>query len=400
MTRRLPHSLSEVALRDIWKDSRDRSPTRAGAPGIDRISARDFGSELPANIRLTRRAIQSGNYQFRRLRVAPIPKASGGERIIAIPTVQDRLVQRALLRHLEDDQRFRPTSSISYGFTKGRSLPDAQKRALELRRSLPWVVQSDIIKFFDQIRRGQLKERIRRAIRSKTIAELIERAIDCELDELDTKARSLAIEHDIRRGRGLRQGMPLSPMLSNFLLKDFDRALERAGLSAIRYADDIAIFCADALSCHHALGIVRRNLTELRLDIPELRDDSKTKIVRPTETLEFLGADIKWSADGYELSAPFRRLGRVETNLKTICSVEYCQANKVTLPEVLRTIEASVIGHQRSVSGLIGAAEFISRLSALRTKYSRELLISIIGKNAVKSMSPQRLAVLGLQAFP
>jgi RNA-directed DNA polymerase len=176
MARRLPNSLSEVAFRDAWNDSRDKSPTRPGAPGIDRISAQEFRSQLETNIRLTRRLIQTGGYQFKRLRVAPIPKASGGERIIAIPTVQDRLVQRVLLHHLEGDPRFPRSSSIAYGFAKGRSLPDAQRRAMDLRRSARWVVQSDIIKFFDRIRRGQLKARVQKAVRSKIVAALVEEA--------------------------------------------------------------------------------------------------------------------------------------------------------------------------------------------------------------------------------
>lgn len=397
--RRLPASLSEEAFKRAWKESRD-SRANAGAAGVDRVTAETFASGLPDHIRRTRRLIQHGHYQFSPLRVAPVPKASGGERIIAIPTVRDRLLQRAILSHLEADSRFKAHSDISYGFVKGRRLKAAQERALTLRGKHPWALQTDIIKFFDRIDRNLLKGKVRDSIRSKVIAQLVSSAIDCELDERDPKARSLMIENQITRGRGLRQGMPLSPVLSNLLLRDFDKALVRAGLNVIRYADDMIVFADSEAECLAALSRIQDDLKALRLNIPELQDREKTKIRRPNQLVEFLGVDIAPTASRtYALRAPFRRIAKIEENLAKICTVEYCIEKRVTLPALLRSIESSIEGHKRAVAGLSSADDFVARLSGIRSKYSSALLISIIGKSAFESLSDEKLAVIGLRPF-
>ncbi len=177
--RRLPASLSHEAFLDVWKQSSDSSSSSPGAPGVDRVRAQSFASRLDDHVDRIRREIQQNKYRFEKLRIAPILKASGGYRIVAIPTVRDRLVQRALLRHLEADDRFKPVSPISYGFSKERTLTGAQRRAAHLRRDHPWVAQTDIIKFFDQIKRADVKNLLRKSVRSKVISELLCDAVDC-----------------------------------------------------------------------------------------------------------------------------------------------------------------------------------------------------------------------------
>jgi RNA-directed DNA polymerase len=400
VNRRLPNRLSESNFKRVWRESRDSSPSRPGAPGIDRVTAQAFSAELLTEIRRIRLVIQRDHYQFSRLRVAPVPKASGGERIIAIPTVRDRLLQRVILDHLEGDPRFKPTSSVSYGFTKGRNLQDAQRQAVLLRDQHPWVIQADIIKFFDRVDRSILLTKLRNVVRSKIVFRLLQLAIACELDDRDPKAQSLSVENQIREGRGLRQGMPLSPMLSNILLKEFDQSISKSGLRAIRYADDIAIFCDSENECHAALSLIKAQLGKLKLQIPELSEGDKTKILGPTQIVEFLGTEIRWFPSGYRLCTPSKRLVRIEERLKEICTFEYCHKHRMTFPQALRSIESSLVGHERSVHDLDGASDFVARLNALRTKYSRKLLISIIGENAVRALSAEKRSVLGLDAFP
>jgi retron-type reverse transcriptase len=154
---RLPGSLSRDAIRTVWNQCRDSTPSTAGAAGVDNLSASVFASRLAEHIAAMREDIRAGVYRFSKLRIAPIQKPTGGYRIIAIPTVRDRLLQRALLAHLENDRRFDASSPISFGFTRGRTLSLAQERALELRQTRPWVLQADIVKFFDRIRRRDVK---------------------------------------------------------------------------------------------------------------------------------------------------------------------------------------------------------------------------------------------------
>ncbi|MGJ4854850.1 reverse transcriptase domain-containing protein [Labrys sp. La1] len=189
--RRLPKTLSHEAFREVWRRSRDAKgksstgKTRAGSAGVDNVTPAAFGSNLDLQIAHIRAELRSGSFSFSKLRLAPVPKNSGGFRIISVPTVRDRLLQRVLLAHLENDVRFRRAafSSVSYGFTKGRTLADAQREARAQREAKPWVLQADIIKFFDNIPRDQVKKIISSRVRSKVIAQLLCNAVDCELDD-------------------------------------------------------------------------------------------------------------------------------------------------------------------------------------------------------------------------
>ncbi len=397
--RRLPASLSKEALRDTWRSSRDSRFREAGAAGIDQVRASTFGSQLDEQIERLRRDVRSDGFRFSRLRIAPIPKANGGHRIIAVPTVRDRLLQRALLRHLENDSRFRASSEVSYGFTKGRTLPDAQRAALRFRSAKPWVVKADIIKFFDRIRRDDIKKIVLRKVRSKTIARLLCAAIDCELEEGSGPGAQIAREAGIRRGLGLRQGMPVSPMLSNLLLQEFDDVLLANGLSAVRYADDIAVFCESKKECLTALEVMKNALDRVGLMIPEIADAKKTMIAGPSNVIEFLGVEIRRFPDGYKLCAPSGKIKKIEDRMAELASISKCVAEKRNIGQLVRTMESFIMGHYASMAVLDNPAEFLGRLEAAKRRHLEALLVSLIGKDAVKALDPDRRAILGLQPF-
>jgi RNA-directed DNA polymerase len=399
MVHRLPNALSVTSLKGIWASCRDKAASTAGGPGIDRITAAVFASRLDQEIRSIRASIQQDQYQFRSLRPAIVPKKDGSNRIIAVPIVRDRLLQRAILKHLESDSRFSGTSKIAYGFRKGRTLQEAQKKALELRQSYHWVAQADIIKFFDNIDRNILIKIIEKSVRSQCIRKLISLAIRCELDEENPKAISIATESGVVRGKGLRQGMPLSPLLSNLLLKDFDNHLISKGLVAIRYADDIAIFAKDKASCTEAILVVQEGLKALNLKIPHLAESTKTTIRSPTEEVEFLGIDIRHFKEGYKLCVPKKRELKIENYLKEYCSAEYLEANKITLIKALFHIDSFLTGHSRSLMNASDHHSFLEQNLTLKRKYTRNLLISIFGREFFRSMSDSKKAVLGIQDF-
>ena len=104
--RRLPSSFSEESMKQVWLDSRDSKLTTAGKPGIDGHTASEFHHNIDSNVRKIRRLVQTGDYHFSRLRIAPIEKADGTKRIIAVPTVQDRFVQRVVLSELNSQKGF------------------------------------------------------------------------------------------------------------------------------------------------------------------------------------------------------------------------------------------------------------------------------------------------------
>jgi RNA-directed DNA polymerase len=358
-----------------------------------------FASRLKENIQVMREEIRVGTYRFNKLRMAPIPKPSGGYRIIAIPTIRDRLVQRALLRHLEGAPRFRAVSEISFGFTKGRTLADAQRRALVYRQQYPWVLQADIVKFFDNIRRSDIKKLITRKVRRMVVAELLCAAVDSELEDGGGRGAEIVQAAGIQKGRGLRQGMPVSPMLSNLLLLDFDETLASRGIVAIRYADDVAIFANNANECRDALAIIQQNLARIELKIPELVEGGKTVLSDPSKPVEFLGLEIKRFGQVYKLCTPNKKLQQIESDMAAIASIDRCIKEKQNIGHVVRSLDSFVIGHKASMTVLDDFESFLQRLEAAKRKHLNSLLISLIGSRAVEALDDSCRSVLGLQPF-
>jgi RNA-directed DNA polymerase len=398
--RRLPKSLSDNAFRSAWKYSRDsKSGNTPGAPGVDGIRASVFASNFMREIAAIRNEIREGSFQFNKLRFAPIPKPSGGYRIISIPTIRDRLLQRTILQALEADQRFNPNSGIAFGFRKGRKLSEAQLAARDLRNRNPWVLQVDIVKFFDQINRPKVEQLIRQSVRSKVVADLLCKAIHCEIEEVGGKGAEIIRDNGIERGKGLRQGMPVSPMLSNLLLKKFDNKLINRRLIALRYADDIAIFGNSYQMLLDAFAFMRASLDELDLKIPELNGDGKSLIRKPSESVEFLGVEVRRGHDGYILDAPFRKLTAIEADMAKIASVDDCVKNSRTFSQVIRTLDNFAIGHRASMAVIERPDEFMNRLESAKQRQISNLLSAIIGKKALKALDRDRRAILGLQPF-
>lgn len=399
--RHLPKALSHQSIKDVWtsKSNRDRTPSSAGAPGVDGVRPASFASHLDDQIDILLREIRAGTYRFSKLRIAIIEKENGGKRIIAIPTVRDRLLQRSLLRYLEAAPRFSATSPVSFGFTKGKTLSDALSAALQYRLKHPWVLKVDIVKFFDQIQRADIDKLLRKNVRAKSVAELLCAAVDCELDDSNPDLSEIAKESGIIKGRGLRQGMPVSPMLSNLLLKEFDGALASKGIVAIRYADDVAVFADCERDCLEALSLIEANLAPLGLRVPPVGEGSKTVIRSPSETVEFLGVEIKRDAIGYVLSAPFKKLQKIEKTMAELASIQRCIDKKKTIGDVVYSLDSLIIGYKAAMSVLSNPDEFLSRLEAAKRRQLNTFLTSLIGKKAVEALDATRLAILGLQPF-
>lgn len=396
--KRLPVSLSTEALREAWRGSRDATP-KPGAPGVDGIRAPQFASDLTDHIERIRQEVRAASFRFNRLRLARVMKDSGGYRILAIPTVRDRLVQRAILRHLEADPRFQPSSEISYGFAKQRTLADAQRAALSLRQSRPWVLKCDIVRFFDRIPRSQLKDLVRRKVGWKVIANLLCGAVDSELHLRTSEDVELVTANGVQSGIGLRQGMPVSPMLSNLLLKRFDERLEKQGIVAVRYADDIAVFAHSRAACEGALQAIQGGLAELQLEVPHLLDEGKTRIFGPSEVVEFLGVEIRRKGEVYELCAPAGKIEKIEADMAKMVQVERCVDEKRNIGQVVRALDSFTVGHAASMAVLEDGGAFMARLEAAKRRQLRTLLVNLLGENVVVSLSPDQLAVLGVEAF-
>ena len=394
----LPRILSAGALEATWRKSRDSKRVNSGAPGVDRVLAVDFGVKLRSNIAELRLSIRKQQFTFRDLRIAPVPKPSGGFRIIAVPTVRDRLVQRALLGHLEADIRFPRPSIIAYGFCKGRTLSDAQRQALMMRNKHHWVLQADIVKFFDNIPREEVKRLIQKHVRSKVVSSLLCAATDCELENTK-EGNPIASANGIRRGHGLRQGMPISPVLSNLILRDFDTALAARSIAAVRYADDIAIFADSRQRCRDALTYMQDELAKIKLDIPDLADDGKTVCSTPSESAEFLGVELRRFGEIYKLVPSMKKLRDIEKRMGEIASLKRCEDERQHLGNISRSLDMFVIGHSASMQVLDDPSAFLQRLNALKQNALKRLITELLGQEVFERLDSRVLAILGATEF-
>lgn len=250
-----------------------------GAPGVDGVTVSEFKDWLKVHWPSVKQALLEGHYLPRAVRRVDIPKPQGGIRTLGVPTVVDRLIQQALHQVLQP--LFEPTfSEASYGFRPGRGAKQAVGRAQAyIREGKRWVVDLDLEKFFDRVNHDVLMARVARQVKDVRVLRLIRRFLEAGMmQEGVVKAR-----HE-----GTPQGGPLSPLLSNILLTDLDRELERRGMAFCRYADDCNIYVRSRAAAERIMrGISRFLERELRLRVNRV----KSAVARPW-VRKFLGYSV------------------------------------------------------------------------------------------------------------
>jgi len=254
-----------------------RVESNKGSPGIDNMSVDELRPYLEKHWQRIKEELLDGRYQPQPVLEVEIPKPGGnGMRKLGIPTVLDRLIQQAL--HQVLTPIFDPTfSESSYGFRPGRSAHDAVRRAHALvKKGRRWVVDIDLEKFFDRVNHDILMSRVARKVKDKRVLRLIRRYL--QVGVMSEGLVSIRIE-------GTPQGGPLSPLLSNILLDDFDKELERRGHVFSRYADDCNIYVCSLRAGDRVMESLTRFLeSKLRLRV----NTDKSKVGRPWRR-KFLG---------------------------------------------------------------------------------------------------------------
>jgi RNA-directed DNA polymerase len=241
-------SLESVLARENLATAWKAVKRNDGGPGVDRKTIRETQVHLKEHWGRIQEKLLSGTYQPAAVRVAEIAKPNGGIRRLGIPTVQDRVIQQALHQVLSAafDSAM---SEHSYGFRPNRSAHDAVQAARGyVKQGKHWVVDIDLKNFFDQVNHDRLMQGLRARIADKRVLGLIARYLRAPMREADGREQ--------RRERGVPQGAPVSPVLSNLYLDPLDRELERRGIAFVRYADDIAVFVSSERAAQRVLESV------------------------------------------------------------------------------------------------------------------------------------------------
>ena len=220
--------VDDANMERAWKNVR----RNGGAPGPDGITVDEFPQWLRPRWQQIRQQLLEGTYRPAAARRKAIPKPDGGQRLLGIPNVVDRLIQQAILNVLTPifDPEF---SESSFGFRPKRSAHGAIKQIqLTIRDGYRHCVDMDLSKFFDRVQHDVLMARVSRKVHDKRLLKLIGRYLRA----------GVMVEGVVQPSpKGTMQGGPLSPLLANILLDDFDKELERRGLRSVRYADDCAL---------------------------------------------------------------------------------------------------------------------------------------------------------------
>jgi RNA-directed DNA polymerase len=247
-----------------------------GSCGVDGITTNDLKGYLQQHWTRLKEELETGQYQPKAILGVSIPKRSGGERLLGIPTTFDRMIQQAI--HQELSLLFDPEfSAFSYGFRPGKNAGQAILQAQTyINEGHRHIVDIDLKSFFDEVNHDYLMNLLKSKVKDPQLLRLIWRYLRSPL-QVEGKLH--------KRRKGVPQGGPLSPLLSNIVLNELDQELEKRNLMFVRYADDFSIF----LKTSRAANRVKRRITRFIEDKLHLLVNTKKSAIRRPLGYEYLG---------------------------------------------------------------------------------------------------------------
>ena len=278
-----------------------------GCGGIDKMSCEQLLPWLLANKDELIRSLMDGTYRPTPVRRVEIPKDNGKKRLLGIPTVVDRLVQQAINQALTPIYE-RQFSKTSYGFRPKRGCHDALRGAQRIiSEGYKYVVDLDLERFFDTVSHSKLIEILSRTIKDGRVVSLIHKYL-----------RSGVINNGLFEAseEGTPQGGPLSPLLSNIMLNELDKELERRGLPFVRYADDSMIFCKSK----RAALRVKESITRFIEGRLYLKVNKEKTVVSYVQGVKYLGYSFYVMKGKCKLTVHPKAKAKMKTKLKELTS--------------------------------------------------------------------------------
>jgi RNA-directed DNA polymerase len=318
----MEHFLSRQNLLDALH----RVEKNKGSHGVDNMPVQILRRHIHDNWHTIRASILDGTYQPEPVRRIEIPKPSGGIRLLGIPTVTDRFIQQALAQVLTPvfDPYF---SEHSYGFRPKRKGHDAVREAKgHIEKGFRWAVDIDLENFFDRVHHDKLMSLVARKVQDKTILLLLRKYLESGVMVNGVKRDS---------GEGTPQGGPLSPLLSNILLDELDKELEKRGHRFVRYADDCNLYVKTKKAGIRVLRSITRFLErKLRLKV----NQEKSAVDRPWRR-KFLGFSFTFHRSP-KVRIAKESLKRVKEKIRKITS----RSKALPMEERIKALNLLVVG--------------------------------------------------------
>lgn len=271
--------MSEVTSLSNLTASIKRVISNGGSAGVDEMEVKELGKWFTNHHQDLIRRLQTNTYRVSQVRGVKIRKPKGGYRQLGIPTAKDRTVQQAISQIL--GRHYDPSfSQYSYGFREGKGTGAClEQAATYVKDGYRYIVDIDLANFFDEVNHDRLMWQLSRRIGDKVLLKLINKFL---------KSGLLKGGLSSQRTKGTPQGSPLSPLLSNIVLDELDKELERRGHKFVRYADDMIILVGSQKAAERVMKSVT-DFIEKRMKLKVNKD--KSGIRRPHE-LNFLGHSI------------------------------------------------------------------------------------------------------------
>src|SRR6202049_4738383 len=339
--------MEEVCERENLKEALRRVKANKGSAGVDGMTVGGITDYLKQHWPAIREQLLNGTYEPRPVRRVQIPKPDGGVRKRGIPTVLDRLIQQAVMQVLQ--RQWDPTfSEGSYGFRPGRSAQQTVAQAQKyIAEGHGWCVDLDLEKFFDRVNHDKLMGQIGKRVEDKRLLKLIRAFLNAGVMENGLVSPSV---------EGTPQGGPLSPLLSNLVLDELDRELERRGHRFVRYADDCNIYVRSERAGQRVMERITQFITQkLKLKVNE----AKSAVARPQER-KFLGFSFTTGPEVKRVIAP-KALDRFKRRIREITRRAKGVSMETTMEELVPYMRGwrSYFGFCETPEVLIGLTRWV-----------------------------------------
>ena len=319
--------LESILDRNNLNQAYKRVKANGGSHGVDGMKVDELLPYLKQRGAAIRQALLEGDYLPAPVRRKEIPKPGGGVRLLGIPTVLDRMIQQSITQMLTPifDPGF---SENSYGFRLGRSAKEAVTKAREyIEGGYKWVVDIDLARYFDSVNHDKLMSLVARKVKDKRVLMLIRSYLVSGV-----MINGVVVEAD----EGFAQGGPLSPLLSNIMLDELDKELEKRGHKFCRYADDCNVY----VKSRRAGERVMQNITRYLEDVLKLEvNKDKSAVDRPWKR-KFLGFSFYHKKGGVGIRVHAKPVEKFKDKVREILS----RSNGRNTEQRIKSLNRCIIG--------------------------------------------------------